>query len=107
MISVPQRSEQPIVLSNANANANANAIVEYLEMTHAAMPVFPDGSRALQFAFVHYLNDVVVKPLLAIMVAIPRICTGSFLGTYQDGDARLSGPRTTTRGGMASGEREV
>jgi len=60
-IMVPQRpSEPPIVLSSANA------IVEYLEMTHPARPVFPDGSRALQLAFVHYLNDVVVKPLLLL-----------------------------------------
>ncbi|KAI0277050.1 hypothetical protein BGY98DRAFT_1090049 [Russula aff. rugulosa BPL654] len=66
-ISVPQRSEQPVVLSNANA------IVEYLEMTHPARPVFPDGSRALQLAFVHYLNDVVVKPLLAIMVPLSHM----------------------------------
>jgi len=67
-IVVPQRpSEPPIVLSNPNA------IVEYLETTHPARPVFPDGSRALQLAFVQYLNEVVVKPLLAIMVPLSHM----------------------------------
>ena len=67
-ILVPQRpSEPPIVLSSTNA------IVEYLETTHPARPVFPDGSRAIQSAFVHYLNDVLVKPLLAIMIPLSHM----------------------------------
>ncbi|ETW75149.1 hypothetical protein HETIRDRAFT_437012 [Heterobasidion irregulare TC 32-1] len=62
----PSRSPgyQPIVLSQANA------IAEYLEATYPARPVFPDGSRALQIAFVHFLNDIVLKPLLLIMVPL-------------------------------------
>ncbi|KAI0266390.1 hypothetical protein BC834DRAFT_969430 [Gloeopeniophorella convolvens] len=68
VISVPQRSPAPpITLSTANV------IAEYLEVTFPARPVFPEGSRALQVVFVHYLNDVVIKPLLAIMVPLSHL----------------------------------
>lgn len=67
-ILVPQRpSEPPIVLSTANV------IVEYLEMAFPARPIFPDGSKALQMVFIHYLNDVVLKPLLAIMIPLSHM----------------------------------
>jgi glutathione S-transferase len=61
----PQRSpSSPLVLTNPNT------IAEYLEVNYPAHPVFPPGSRALQTIFVQYLNDVVLKPLLAIMVPL-------------------------------------
>ncbi|EIM83835.1 uncharacterized protein STEHIDRAFT_61847 [Stereum hirsutum FP-91666 SS1] len=55
---------RPVVLTNVNT------IAEYLEVTYPARPVFPDGARALQIIFVHYLNDVLLKPLLPIMVPL-------------------------------------
>ncbi|KAG1863172.1 hypothetical protein DFJ58DRAFT_869225 [Suillus subalutaceus] len=61
----PIRSPQaPIVLSNANH------IAEYLEVTYPARQVFPEGSRALQALFVHYIQEIFVKPLLPIMVPL-------------------------------------
>lgn len=51
-----------------NVITNANLIAEYLETTYPARPVYPDGSRALQTLFVHYIQEVFVKPLLPIMV---------------------------------------
>ncbi len=61
----PLRSlNAPVVLSNPAA------IAEYLEATYPARPVFPEGSRALQAMFVHYIQDVFVKPLLPILVPL-------------------------------------
>lgn len=61
----PIRSPQvPIVLSNANL------IAEYLEVTYPARQVFPEGSRALQALFVHYIQEILAKPLLPIMVPL-------------------------------------
>ncbi|KAG1851189.1 hypothetical protein C8R48DRAFT_777886 [Suillus tomentosus] len=77
----PIRSPQaPIVLSNASH------IAEYLEVTYpgqynflsailiseqfAARQVFPEGSRALQALFVHYIQEIFAKPLLPIMVPL-------------------------------------
>ncbi|KAG1724708.1 uncharacterized protein EDB91DRAFT_122657 [Suillus paluster] len=77
----PIRSPQaPVVLSNANN------IAEYLEVTYpgqytllsailapkriAARQVFPEGSRALQALFVHFIQEIFVKPLLLIMVPL-------------------------------------
>ncbi|KAA1472654.1 hypothetical protein DENSPDRAFT_778705 [Dentipellis sp. KUC8613] len=67
VIADPQRGGYPVVLSNANT------IAEYLEVNYPARPIFPEGSRALQVTFVHYLNDVVVKPLLPIMVPLSHM----------------------------------
>jgi glutathione S-transferase len=61
----PARSpSSPTVLSNANT------IAEYLESTYPARPVFPEGSRALQTLFVHYIQEVFSKPLLPIMIPL-------------------------------------
>ena len=61
----PSRSPMaPTILSNANT------IAEYLESTYPARPVFPEGSRALQSLFVHYVQEVFSKPLLPIMIPI-------------------------------------
>ncbi|KAJ6587416.1 hypothetical protein DFH09DRAFT_1359166 [Mycena vulgaris] len=61
----PTRNPQaPRILSNANN------IAEYLEASYPARPVFPEGSRALQTLFVHYIQEVVAKPLLPIMVPL-------------------------------------
>ncbi|KAL0565347.1 hypothetical protein V5O48_016676 [Marasmius crinis-equi] len=54
----------PTVLSNPNN------IAEYLESLYPARPVFPEGSRALQTLFVHYIQEVFAKPLLTIMVPL-------------------------------------
>ncbi|KAJ7480322.1 hypothetical protein B0H11DRAFT_1863745 [Mycena galericulata] len=50
--------------------SNTNNIAEYLEAAYPARPVFPEGSRALQTLFVHYIQEVFVKPLLPIMVPL-------------------------------------
>ncbi|KAJ7763016.1 hypothetical protein B0H16DRAFT_1311417 [Mycena metata] len=61
----PTRNAQtPTILSNTNN------IAEYLEATYPARPVFPEGSRALQTLFVHYIQEIFAKPLLPIMVPI-------------------------------------
>ncbi|KAJ7138913.1 hypothetical protein C8R46DRAFT_1168223 [Mycena filopes] len=61
----PARNAQaPQILSNTNN------IAEYLEATYPARPVFPEGSRALQTLFVHYIQEFFAKPLLPIMVPI-------------------------------------
>ncbi|KAJ7123482.1 hypothetical protein C8R44DRAFT_620520 [Mycena epipterygia] len=61
----PTRNPQaPQILSNTNN------IAEYLEACYPARPVFPEGSRALQTLFVHYIQEVFAKPLLPIMVPI-------------------------------------
>ncbi|KAH9476123.1 Glutathione S-transferase-like protein ustS [Psilocybe cubensis] len=52
----------PIILSNSNT------IAEYLEDTYPARPIFPQGSRAVQALFVHYIQEVFSKPLLPILV---------------------------------------
>ena len=61
----PLRSvSSPAILSNANA------IAEYLETTYPARPVYPEGSRALQSLFVHFIQEVFAKPLLPILVPL-------------------------------------
>ncbi|THU81178.1 hypothetical protein K435DRAFT_937170 [Dendrothele bispora CBS 962.96] len=59
-----RNSHRPEILSNPNN------IAEYLEALHPARPVFPEGSRALQTLFVHYIQEVFAKPLLPIMVPL-------------------------------------
>ncbi|THH07917.1 hypothetical protein EW145_g3058 [Phellinidium pouzarii] len=61
----PLRSPSaPVVLSNPSI------ISEYLEINYPARPLFPDGSKALQTLFVHYLHEVFSKPLLPIMIPL-------------------------------------
>ncbi|KAH0578780.1 hypothetical protein J132_10719 [Termitomyces sp. J132] len=50
--------------------SNTNYIAEYLEAAYPARPVFPEGSRAMQTLFVHYVQDVFAKPLLPIMLPL-------------------------------------
>ncbi|KAH6879623.1 hypothetical protein BKA70DRAFT_1391434 [Coprinopsis sp. MPI-PUGE-AT-0042] len=50
--------------------SNPNTIAEYLESQYPARPVFPEGSRAVQSLFVHYVQEVFSKPLLALMVPL-------------------------------------
>jgi glutathione S-transferase len=50
--------------------SNTNHIAEYLESTYPARPVFPEGTRALQTLFVHFIQEVFSKPLLPIMVPL-------------------------------------
>lgn len=48
--------------------SSPNKIADYLESAYPARPIFPEGSRAMQAMFVHYIQEVFVKPLLPIMV---------------------------------------
>ena len=50
--------------------SNPNLIAEYLESEYPARAVFPDGSRALQTLFVHYIQDSFARPLLPILVPL-------------------------------------
>ncbi|KAF9013577.1 hypothetical protein BDZ89DRAFT_963198 [Hymenopellis radicata] len=50
--------------------SNTNTIAEFLEYSYPARPVFPPGSRALQTLYVHYIQEIFVKPLLPIMVPL-------------------------------------
>ncbi|KAL5483429.1 hypothetical protein ACEPAI_8660 [Sanghuangporus weigelae] len=54
----------PVVLSNPSV------ISEYLEIHYPARPLYPDGSKALQTMFVHYLHDNFLRPLLPIMIPL-------------------------------------
>ena len=58
----------PAVLSNVGA------IADYLEAAYPARPIFPDGARALQTLFAHYVQDVFAKPLLPILVPLTHQC---------------------------------
>ena len=57
-------NSQPTVLSRVEK------IAEYLESTYPARPIFPEGSRALQTLFVHWIHEVLTKPLLPILVPL-------------------------------------
>ncbi|KAH8103397.1 hypothetical protein BXZ70DRAFT_727497 [Cristinia sonorae] len=86
----PLRSRtKPMVLSNAST------IAEYLETSYPARPVYPEGSRALQTLFVHYLQDVFVKPLLPILVPLShqRLPERSQAHTPVNHPPQLSGPQ--------------
>lgn len=53
----------PVILSNPSQ------IAEYLEASYPARPIFPDGSKALQTLFVHYITEVWARPLVTVMVS--------------------------------------
>ncbi|KAF8153506.1 hypothetical protein K438DRAFT_2078810 [Mycena galopus ATCC 62051] len=77
--------------------SNTNSIAEYLEANYPARPVFPEGSRALQILFVHYIQDFFVKPLLPIMVPVsydrlPARTQTHFHGTSPPPHPLLPGP---------------
>lgn len=50
--------------------SNPNNIAEYLESSYPARPVFPEGTRALQSLFVHFIQEIFAKPLLPIMLPL-------------------------------------
>lgn len=60
----PRQGQQPVVLSRADH------IAEYLEATYPARAIFPEGARAVQSLFVHYVHEVLAKPLLPILVPL-------------------------------------
>ena len=84
----PRRSSgPPVILSKVDA------IAEYLETSYPARPIFPEGSRALQGLFVHFVNEVLTKPLLPILIPLshqrlPERSQAHFPG----GQAQLAGP---------------
>lgn len=84
---VDPRQGQPILLSKVDA------IAEYLELTYPARPIFPEGSRAVQSLFVHYIHDVLAKPLLPILVPLShqRLPERS-QAHFSAGQASLAGP---------------
>ncbi|KIY47738.1 hypothetical protein FISHEDRAFT_65988 [Fistulina hepatica ATCC 64428] len=50
--------------------SHADKIAEYLESAYPARSIFPEGSRALQFIFVHHIERTFARPLLTLMVPI-------------------------------------
>ncbi|KAF5310255.1 hypothetical protein D9619_010299 [Psilocybe cf. subviscida] len=50
--------------------SSPNKIADYLEATYPARPVFPEGTRAMQAMFVHFVQEVLSKPLLPIMIPL-------------------------------------
>ncbi|KAF8635275.1 hypothetical protein AX15_000497 [Amanita polypyramis BW_CC] len=94
LVDATMNPRAPTILSNPNQ------IAEYLEVTYPARPVFPDGSRAMQILFVHYIQDVFIKPLLPIMVPLshPQFRNapneyGGCTPRSSPGGATLSGPQ--------------
>ncbi|EAU86550.2 hypothetical protein CC1G_07746 [Coprinopsis cinerea okayama7 len=78
---------RPTILSNPNI------IAEYLESAYPARPVFPEGSRALQTLFVHYVQEVFSKPLLPIMIPMSYQQLPPAMQSHFPGGAALSGPQ--------------
>lgn len=82
----------PTVLSNPSV------ISEYLEINYPARPLYPDGSKALQTLFVHYLQEVFSKPLLPILIPLSasRLTERSQAHIFPSGqrppEMSLSGP---------------
>ncbi|KZT02815.1 uncharacterized protein LAESUDRAFT_684677 [Laetiporus sulphureus 93-53] len=64
IVDASRSRNSPTILSNAST------IAEYLEVTYPARPIFPEGSRALQSLFVHYIQEIFAKPLLPILVPL-------------------------------------
>ncbi|KAI0360640.1 hypothetical protein OH77DRAFT_1392976 [Trametes cingulata] len=66
----------PVIVDNSGSKrspiilSNANTIAEYLETAYPACPVFPEGSRAMQALFVHYIQEIFAKPLLPILIPL-------------------------------------
>ncbi|KAH0837810.1 hypothetical protein J3R83DRAFT_6011, partial [Lanmaoa asiatica] len=54
----------PVVLTHLNT------ITERLEHTYPARPVVPEGTRALQTLFVHYVSEIFIQLLLQILVLL-------------------------------------
>jgi glutathione S-transferase len=84
----------PVLVDSARQGpiSNPNLIAEYLESQYPARPVFPEGSRAVQSLFVHYVQEVFSKPLLAIMVPLTHQHLPGHL-PYPPGTHALSGPQ--------------
>ncbi|TDL18664.1 hypothetical protein BD410DRAFT_793054, partial [Rickenella mellea] len=78
---------KPVMLSNPSK------IAEYLDYTYPARPILPDGSKALQSLFVHYLTEVFARPLLPIMIPLShqRLSERSQSHFFPDGQG-MPGP---------------
>ncbi|KAF5353745.1 hypothetical protein D9758_008698 [Tetrapyrgos nigripes] len=77
---------KPLILSNT-----AN-ISEYLEATYDSRPVFPEGSRALQSLYAHYIQEVFAKPLLPLLVPLSHQQLDHRSQTYFRAPTGLTGP---------------
>ncbi|KAF8637039.1 hypothetical protein AX16_010894 [Volvariella volvacea WC 439] len=94
--------------------SNANHIAEYLETAYPARPVFPEGTRALQTLFVHYVMEIFVKPLLTIMVPLShqnlpersRSHFGQFGGMGGVGGMGGNGGQSNGHGALTPAQRE-
>jgi glutathione S-transferase len=80
--------------NNPQILSNTNNIAEYLESTYPRPAVYPEGSRALQTLFVHYIQEVFAKPLLPIMIPLshqqlPQHIRSHYLGSPSGGDVPL------------------
>ncbi|KAJ7136395.1 hypothetical protein C8R43DRAFT_1020634 [Mycena crocata] len=98
---------QVIVDPTRNAQApqilsNTNNIAEYLEACYPARPVFPEGSRALQTLFVHYIQEVFAKPLLPIMVPITHDRLPERTQSHFHGSSRSRTPMPMSPSGHAA-----
>lgn len=83
--SLPVIVDSILSRSHPTILSNANIIAEYLETTYPARPIFPEGSRAVQSLFVHYIQEIFAKPLLPILVplthqALPERSQAHFRG---------------------------
>ncbi|TFK36220.1 hypothetical protein BDQ12DRAFT_610129 [Crucibulum laeve] len=75
--------------------SNTNNIAEYLESAYPARPVFPEGTRALQTLFVHYIQEVFAKPLLPIMVPLSHHQLPERTQTHFRGQSGFAPPSTS------------
>ncbi|THU86389.1 hypothetical protein K435DRAFT_970312 [Dendrothele bispora CBS 962.96] len=77
---------RPLILSNTNN------ISEYLEATYPSKPVFPPGSRALQSLYAHYIQEVLAKPLLPLLVPLSHQQLDHRSQSYFRAPGGLTGP---------------
>lgn len=94
VIVVPARQRSP-----SRILSKVEDIAEYLEVEFPARPVFPQGTKALQTLYVHYLMNVFAKPLLPIMIPssaelLPESSRAHFFG--QQGPPRTHMTREDT-----------
>ena len=88
--------------------SNVSDIAEYLEAAYPARPIFPEGSRALQTLFAHYIQDVFAKPLLPILVPLThqRLPERSQAHLRHGTPAGRGGAASPSPGALTSAQRE-
>lgn len=81
--------------NNPTILSNVSNIAEYLESAYPARPIFPEGSRALQCLFVHYIQEVFAKPLLPILVPLSHQRLAERSQAHFQGGAHVTCPQLT------------